>query len=127
MTIRKLFFVLLLGLGLLIVGCEVEGDGDNPDTLDAGSDTVNPTSATMTFSATGVNPQRVTVSSGASVTFTNNDSDPHAIDFADGTIADFELAVGSSRSVTFSGAGEYSFVDEYKPGNAAFFGTIVVR
>jgi plastocyanin len=96
-----------------------------------------PIGATVTMTSAGVNPSSVTVASGQSVTFVNNDnrpheiaSDPHPIH---GSCPSIEaglgqLQPGQSRSTQgFANAGRCTYHDHLDDGNRAFQGSIVIQ
>ena len=66
--------------GVLLAGVIAVSCGGNKNPLSPGTGGPGPSGATVTISATGaVDPKQVTVTSGQSVTFVNNDSRAHQI------------------------------------------------
>jgi plastocyanin len=80
-------------------------------------------SITTTFS-----PANVTIQTGTTVTWTNNDSQSHELRSTSGP-AEFrssQLAPGQSASFTFASPGTYTYLDHQNDKSAAYRGTIVV-
>jgi plastocyanin len=80
-------------------------------------------SITTTFS-----PSNVTIQTGTTVTWTNNDSQSHELRSTAGP-TEFRtdpLAPGQSASFTFASPGTYTYVDHQNDKSAAYRGTIVV-
>jgi plastocyanin len=80
--------------------------------------------ADVTITANGFNPASVTIEQGESVTWRNNDSDPHRV-VVQGTQCDLALRPNQSSSCTFGVPGTLNYSD---PGETAsgFRGTITV-
>lgn len=76
MTIRG---VLLVMLAVAAIGCKGSGNSSGGGTPTAPSNPNNPPvgMTTITITASGVSPQRLTVPAGSRVTFINNDSRSH--------------------------------------------------
>ena len=80
-------------------------------------------SITNTFS-----PSNVTIQTGTTVTWTNNDSQSHELRSTSGP-AEFRsnsLAPGQSASFTFASPGTYTYLDHQNDKSPAYRGTIVV-
>ena len=124
----------LLGtLALVSVAC----GGDNGGTPTSPTNTAPPAAATtITITANGVSPQRITVPLNSRVTFVNNDnrshemhSDPHP---AHGDCPQIDevgfLAAGQSKQTgAFTVARTCSFHDHNQPGVATLRGEIIVQ
>ncbi|OIP36295.1 MAG: hypothetical protein AUK47_15260 [Deltaproteobacteria bacterium CG2_30_63_29] len=110
---KCMLFVVAAAL-LLASGCEL----DNGNDADASNSDVttsnNPTSATITFMAGGaLDKTTVTVAPRANVTFVNNDSGSHIVDFGEPSIPDTgEINPGASATVQMpSLTGTYGYND----------------
>jgi plastocyanin len=86
---------------------------------------------TVTISATGYEPTTVSIASGDSVVFANNDTAAHTVTFKQTTgfhcSAALPLAIAATQSATctFTSAGKYTFSDPAHNG-AKFHGTVTV-
>lgn len=126
--LSKLFLLLVASALFLVTGCELDDGNNNADATT--SDTTssnNPTSATITFMAGGaLSPTTVTVAPSALITFKNDDSGSHIVDFGEPSILDTnEINPGASATVTMpSFAGTFGFTDLNSTSTA---GTIVVK
>ena len=69
-------------------------------------------------------PAIVTVSKGATVTWTNNDSPPHSVVSDTGAFDTGVLSNGESKSVTFSTAGTFTYHCGIHP---SMKGTVIVK
>jgi plastocyanin len=111
--------LLLAGAGALALGgC---GGGGN------GAASCTPaTTASLTITAAGVSPTNVCVQPQGQVTFTNNDTVAHHIEFdTAGCPAVPEIAAGAQATATFNTAENCSFHDGNNASNA-FRGTVAV-
>jgi plastocyanin len=68
-------------------------------------------------------PASLTVGTGSTVTWTNNDNTVHAITAADGSINSGDIAAGSSYTKMFTTAGTYNYYDSR---NASMTGVLIV-
>lgn len=95
-----------------------------------------PEGASISITSSGVTPGSVTITSGQSVTFVNNDSVPHTI--SSGPIPSYDecpsinrvgqLNPGQSmQTAALTSARSCSFVDLSRVGDARWQGTITVR
>jgi len=75
----------------------------------------NSTSGTskITITSSAYSPASLTVVSGATVTWTNNDSTAHTVTTEDGAINSGDIAPGSSYSKTFMTTGTYNYHDAH--------------
>jgi plastocyanin len=132
-TIRRLT-VAAVAAAVLACGGGDNGGGGSPISPSGGGP--GPSGATITIANGSISPAQVSIATGQSVTFINNDtrpremaSDPHpthgncpAIN-ATGT-----LAAGQTRLTnSFGGVGTCGFHDHADPDNAALKGTITIR
>jgi plastocyanin len=128
--------VVAIGLmGMLACGDSNDGGGGSPLPPSGGGP--GPSGATITISATGaVSPTTVSVTTGQSVTFVNNDTKSHQIDSnphpthtnCPSINAVDVIAAGQSKlSNAFTVAGTCGFHDHSEPNNAALQGTITIR
>lgn len=69
-------------------------------------------------------PATLTVKSGATVTWTNNDASMHSVKWDDGTSGSAPLATGATYTRTFATPGTYSYVCGI---HSSMKGTIVVN
>ena len=112
------------------------GGGSSPAAPGGGAGTPSPSGATLTIANGRVTPAEVTITTGQSVTFVNNDgrtrnvsSDPHPSHTDCPAInAVGNLANGQSRQTNvFTGARTCGFHDHDDPDNANVRGRIIVR
>ena len=85
----------------------------------------NSTAGTSKISITSsaYSPASVTIVSGSTVTWTNNDNMPHTVTTEDGNINSGDIAPGSSFSKAFMATGTYNYHDAH---NTAMTGVVVV-
>src|SRR5215467_13581844 len=83
----------------------------------------NTTTSKISITSTGYSPASVSVTSGSTVTWTNNDNMSHAITTAEGSINSGDIAPGSSYSKTFTTAGTYNYYDTH---NINMTGVLIV-
>jgi plastocyanin len=127
--------------GLVVVGLAGmiacgDGDGGGPPTLPSGGGP-GPSGATVTIGANGaVSPAQVSITTGQSVTFVNNDtrsheiaSDPHPSHGNCPSInAVGQTAPGQTKLTNaFTSTGTCGYHDHGDPTNAALQGTITIR
>ncbi len=75
-----------------------------------------------------LSPSNATIHVGTTVTWTNNDTEPHELRSDSGPV-DFrtdELEAGQSASITFTTPGNYTYVDHHNQDSTAYRGTILV-
>ena len=82
------------------------------------------TASKISISSMGYAPASLTIASGSTVTWTNNDNVVHAVTSTDGTINSGEIAVGSSYSKTFTSVGTFNYYDAQK---TSMTGVIIVN
>lgn len=122
--------------------CGGGGGGNNPGGGGGGSPLApstgapGPSGATITITASGVSPSQVTISTGQSVTFINNDtrahdiqSNPHPSHGQCPSISGVgQIGPGQTQLTNgFGGTGTCGFHDHGEPGNAALQGRIVIQ
>ena len=128
----------LAAAALILFGaCSDSNDGGGGSPLIPSGGGQGPSGATITIGANGaVSPSSVTISTGQSVTFVNNDtrqhemaSDPHPAHTACPSInAVGTLAVGATRLTnSFPSTGTCSFHDHINPDTGGLKGSITVR
>ena len=78
---------------------------------------------TITITSSAYSPASLTVVSGATVTWTNNDNSAHTVTTEDGAINSGDIAPGSSYSKTFMTTGTYNYHDAH---NADMKGLLIV-
>ena len=110
--------------------------GDDSPTAPSGGGSGGPVAATITYTASGVSPNSVTVAPGSRVTFVNSDSRPHepASDPhpTHGSCPPIDqigtIAAGQSRtSGNLNTAGTCTYHDHINDQNASLRGTIRVQ
>ncbi|HTB24098.1 MAG TPA: cupredoxin domain-containing protein [Puia sp.] len=74
----------------------------------------NAQGTTISITSSGFSPATLTVVTGSSVTWKNNDSTSHSISSSDGSISSGTIAAGSSYSKTFSSVGTFNYFDATK-------------
>lgn len=118
---------------VLIVAC---GDSGSPPAGPSGGGSPGPSGATITISASGVNPSSVSITTGQSVTFVNSDSrsheiasDPHPAHTNCPSInALGTIGAGQTRLTnSFSTTATCGFHDHGDPDNNSLKGTITIR
>ena len=108
------------GAILGLAGCGGSGGGG------AASCSPGPT-ATMSITSGGLSPTNVCVQPGGQVTFTNNDSARHHIQFeVAGCPTLDEMSPGATATGTFATTANCTFHDGDNPANAAYRGTVAV-
>jgi plastocyanin len=129
---RGLVVVALAGM----IACgDGDGGGGSPITPSGGGP--GPSGATITIGANGaISPAQVSITTGQSVTFVNNDtrshdmaSDPHpSHGDCPSMNAVGQTAAGQTKLTNaFTGTGTCGFHDHGEPNNAALRGTITIR
>jgi plastocyanin len=74
----------------------------------------NAQGTTISITSSGFSPATLTVVTGSSVTWKNNDTTSHSIISTDGSINSGAIAAGSSYIKSFSSAGTYNYSDANK-------------
>ena len=77
----------------------------------------------ITITSSAYTPASLTVVSGSTVTWTNNDNTIHTVTTEDGTINSGDIAPGSTFSKTFMTTGTYNYHDTH---NTTIMGALVV-
>jgi len=77
----------------------------------------------ITITSSAYTPASLTVVSGSTVTWTNNDNTIHTVTTEDGTINSGDIAPGSTFSKTFMTTGTYNYHDTH---NTTIMGVLVV-
>ena len=113
------------GVALLaiVLGAAVAG---RTDPTSPGSPTPGPTTAPIAVKIVNFAfaPQKVVISVGGSVTWTNKDDVAHTATASNGSFDSGNLSNGQSWTHTFTKAGTYAYVCTYHPNMT---GTIVVQ
>lgn len=126
------------GLAAAIAACGGGSDGGGGGSPIAPSGSgPGPSGATITLGANGaVTPSQVSIATGQSVTFVNNDSrsheiasDPHPSHTRCPSINGLgTIAAGQTKLTnSFAGAGSCGFHDHNEPTNSSLQGTIVIQ
>jgi plastocyanin len=122
-------------LALFIACGDSDGGGSGGPLIPSGSGQ-GPSGATITITASGVSPSTVSITTGQSVTFVNNDtrphemaSDPHPAHTACPSInAIGNLPAGQTRLTnSFPATGSCTFHDHSLPDTNTLKGSITVR
>jgi plastocyanin len=114
MKTRSFFFIgALVVVIFLIVSCY-----KNKSSYNSPSGT-----SKITITSSAYSPASLTVVSGATVTWTNNDGTAHTVTTEDGAINSGDIAPGSSYSKTFMTTGTYNYHDAH---NTNMMGVLVV-
>ena len=101
----------LLSVGFLIGSCHKNSYNDDNS------------ANKVSISSTGFAPATITVTTGATVTWTNKDTVMHTVTTADGSISSGDIAAGSSYTKTFSDAGTFNYYDAH---NTTMTGILIV-
>jgi plastocyanin len=71
----------------------------------------SPTTTKVSIMSSGYSPASLTVTTGSTVTWTNDDNMVHTVTTADESINSGDIAPGSSYTKTFTIAGTYNYYD----------------
>ena len=112
MKTRNLLIGTLFAAAFLVVACHKSNYNDD-----------NNASNKVSISSTGFSPATITVTSGATVTWTNKDTTVHTVTTMDGSINSGDIAAGSSFTQTFATEGTFNYYDTH---NTAMTGVLVV-
>lgn len=114
MRTRKLLIITaLVGVIFLIMSCYKSKSSYNN----------NASTYKVSISSAGYSPASLTIATGSTITWTNNDNMVHTVVTADGSINSGDIAAGSSYSKTFSAAGTFNY---YDVNNKSMTGVVVV-
>ncbi|MGV8084197.1 MAG: cupredoxin family copper-binding protein [Coriobacteriia bacterium] len=112
--------VILLAIVLLLVfGCSSGSPGSSPS--DGGGSSAGPGEVTIVDFA--FDPVSIEIEKGESVTWTNEDAEPHTVS-GDGGIDSSELGQGESYTKTFDSAGTFNYHCSLHP---SMTGQVVVK
>jgi len=81
------------------------------------------TDSKVSIMSSAYSPASLTIVSGSTVTWTNNDNVAHTVTTAEGSINSGDIAPGSSYSKTFTTIGTYNYYDAH---NTSMMGVLVV-
>jgi plastocyanin len=135
-TSVKAFVISLASVGLVSCG---SSSPTNPSTMVISPSTGSPgpSGATVTITANGVSPSQVSITTGQSVTFINNDTRSHEIASnphpTHGTCPGIEnglgtLAAGQTKLTQgFGGTGTCGYHDHLNSGDGTLQGSVVIR
>jgi plastocyanin len=123
--------VLLVGSLITAAGCSY----DAPATPDSPT-TPGPQGATISITSSGLTPGAVTIAAGQSVTFVNNDSQPHEV--SSGPVPTYDQCPGINRvgrlepgqsmqTGALTTASNCQFLDLLRIGESRWQGTIAVQ
>ena len=115
MTIHRSFSVLASALLLLaLVACG--GGGNEPADDGVAAEGEGGGAQAVAIEGNAYSPADVSVSSGGSVEWTNNDDVPHTVTFEDSSVSGSdELAKGGTHAATFAEAGDFSYSCKIHP------------
>lgn len=110
---RRIFALLMASIAALaLVSCG--DDADIPSTSDVNA-SVPVSTATVTITSDGFDPESATVRAGEAVTFENGDDQDHRVVADDDTFDTGALRPGESTVVLFSEAGTVKYADTLDP------------
>jgi len=113
-TTKILLSSVLIMVTVLIVSCYKNKSSYNSS---------NTTNSKVSIMSSGFSPASLTVVTGSTVTWTNNDNVAHSVTTADGSINSGDIAPESSYTKTFGTTGTFSYYDGH---NTSMTGVIVV-
>lgn len=108
-------------LTLLVMSCS---KSSTPDYTGGNNNTGGNTSTTISMSYTAFSPATLTVKTGTTVTWKNDDNMTHTATANGGSFNTGDIAPGASKGVTFATAGSFPYHCNYHSGMT---GTIVVN
>ena len=103
--------ILIILTAIIFISCSKSNSNNNPG------------GTTISITSSGFSPATLTVVTGSSVTWKNNDTTSHSITSVDGSISSGTIAAGSSYIKTFSSAGTFNYFDANK---ASMTGVLIV-
>ena len=103
--------LLIIGTAIIITGCEK----DKTDNVSG--------NFVVTMKNAAFSPASLTITTGSTVTWTNDDNVIHTVTTVDGNLNSGDIAVGASYSKTFSTAGTFNYYDAH---NTSMTGVLVV-
>lgn len=112
--------LMMLAIAFLTFGCE-QDDDDNGYNGNGNGD--GPGENEVWMENIEFNPETITVSTGTTVTWTNNDDVAHTVT-REGMFDSGNIAAGGTFSFTFDEAGTYDYVCTIHP---AMTGTVIVE
>lgn len=106
----------LLASGMLLTACSKDDD----DSGSGGSNIPPPASGnSVTISGSSFSPASLTIKKGATVTWTNNDSNPHTVTADNNSFNSGTLNANSTFSYTFSTTGTFPYHCNFHSGMKA--------
>ena len=112
-TRNFLHFGILIIVMVLIVSCYKNKSSVNS----------NATNSKVSITSSGFSPASLTIVTGSTVTWTNNDNMVHTVTTGDGSINSGNIAAQSSYTKTFSTAGTFNY---YDANNTSMKGVLIV-
>jgi len=112
----KFFFnsiLLIIGIAIIITSCYKSKNSYNN----------NGNSYKISMKNSVFSPANLTITTGSSVTWMNDDSVIHTVTATDGSFNSGDIATGSSYTKTFSSAGTINYSDSH---NSAMTGVLIV-
>jgi len=116
-TMKTRIFLLssvLIIVAVLIVSCYKSKSSYNSSST---------TNSKVSITSSGFSPASVTIVTGSTVSWTNNDNMAHTVTTADGGINSGDIAPQSSYTKTFTTAGTYNYYDAH---NTNMTGVLIV-
>lgn len=111
----------LLASGMLLFACSKDDDDDNP----GGGNNPPPGSGNnVTISGSSFSPATLTIQRGATVTWTNTDSNPHTVTANNNSFNSGTLNPNATFSFTFNTAGTFPYHCNFHSGMT---GSVVVN
>lgn len=121
--------VAVLAISLLVAGCSASRPTASTSTsMPTASVSVTAPAAPVSGNQVNIDgfafvPATLTVSAGATVTWTNRDEEPHTVAASDGSFHSPGMGTGATFSHTFPAAGTFDYVCSIHP---MMHGTVVV-
>lgn len=104
---KKIIMAIIVASGLLFLGATCYNSSNKSSTTPSTSTPVS--SNQVTLSNMAFSPQSIDVTSGTTVTWTNQDSVTHTVTSDNNTFNSGQLAPGASFSFTFPNSGIFSY------------------
>jgi plastocyanin len=111
---RAAIAALAAALALALAGCGSDDDGGGSN-AGGSSSTASAGSGPVTIKNFLYRPEKVSVSAGDSISFTNEDSANHTATANDGSFDTGTLEQGDSKALTFEEPGTYAYICSFHP------------
>jgi plastocyanin len=126
MFLRFTAAAVLLSLSTILAGCSSSpsSPSSGPAPAPAGSTTVTIPSGASTLTTTAYSPNPVTISTGTTISWLNNDTTTHTSTADGGQFSSGSIAPGARFNFTFTSTGQFTYHCQIHPG---MVGTIIVQ